>query len=878
MAAIVPAGTNASVIAVELSHLTELLGDAAYTSEAKDLALRRHLDAWSARVGGLWPFKGMAFSIRLHWLPDEGRTRLYLLARVDDVRVGREALDRLASAVNTATVQVDPLEVCAPEWVRGVLKRSLEGEPLIAELRQREMIYPLQVGLLEFSDAFAILPFRRPVGNWAGVCEALAQTKHRIVVSMHVEPTALLPAEVDAIDQAIGHATNLTDFDYPGLMGPIRFKNPHAPVLAEIYRGLRQRLQRPFLALMQVAGESPADVDTIAEAFGRAVVEVGDEPNMTAEREAVVPDYDVWRPEHQREAHAASRTLTTLDLTPWGSSKASPGKERLPFLSDAAGASALFRLPVPTEAGLSGIPVRRLKQGFETGRIVRELPEGHIEIGRQPNGSRATVAIGPRHMLVCGKPNSGKSNTTLSLLVQLWRDHGIPFWVIEPPKTEYRGLLAQPGFENALVFTVGEESCTPFRLNPFELLPKVSVEEHIRHLGDSFAVGLPSMGDGHELLVMLMDKAIRDVYSSAGWRLKDFAGTHPYPTMQDLVAAARKAVDGYSGETRKNLEAAVTNRIGSLLRGSAGRMFNIQQGVPMKILMDRPVIFELMYLGADKGLVLMLLLNTLIEWARKRSPPPGKLVHVTVVEETGVVMKRHDSSKGSSSVSDIFGQMLDQLRGSGEAIIVADQSPTRLVKSAIDNTDVKIVHRLAGGDEVEAVGTAMSATKEQQAVLPNLPVGQAMVHHSDLQGPIFVQARNYKQETSFAEQMSPEELQARMSSFYKANPGLNLPFHGCNLCRSQCQFRHAIEPVASPAGVRKSFKELQRAVVSGKEGARETRLRYLRKVAGKVSDHRDAAWCLASHLWPEDYMPGSGMRASFDRQWDAEIKGTETGT
>jgi type IV secretory pathway VirB4 component len=78
-----------------------------------------------------------------------------------------------------------------------------------------------------------------------------------------------------------------------------------------------------------------------------------------------------------------------------------------------------------------------------------------------------------RHTLITGFTGSGKTNTVLFLLDQLWRKNHIPFMVIESAKKEYRALARMPGFEDMLVFTLGDETVSPFRLNPFELLPGI---------------------------------------------------------------------------------------------------------------------------------------------------------------------------------------------------------------------------------------------------------------------------------------------------------------------------------------------------------------------------------------------------------------------
>ena len=71
-----------------------------------------------------------------------------------------------------------------------------------------------------------------------------------------------------------------------------------------------------------------------------------------------------------------------------------------------------------------------------------------------------------RHVLVVGTPGSGKTTTVLTLLASLWRDHQVPFLILEPTKTEYRSLINVPGMEHLRVIVLGRDDIAPIRLNP----------------------------------------------------------------------------------------------------------------------------------------------------------------------------------------------------------------------------------------------------------------------------------------------------------------------------------------------------------------------------------------------------------------------------
>src|SRR5690606_19506256 len=138
-----------------------------------------------------------------------------------------------------------------------------------------------------------------------------------------------------------------------------------------------------------------------------------------------------------------------------------------------------------------------------------------------------------RHTLITGFTGAGKTNTVLYLLDQLWNRQHIPFLVIEAAKKEYRGLLDQPGFEDLLVFTLGDETTSPFRLIPFELLSGVRLEAHLGRVQSCFDAALPQFG----ILPSIIAESLELIYRDKGWQLTDRGGEHPdrlFPTIRDM--------------------------------------------------------------------------------------------------------------------------------------------------------------------------------------------------------------------------------------------------------------------------------------------------------------------------------------------------------
>ena len=153
-------------------------------------------------------------------------------------------------------------------------------------------------------------------------------------------------------------------------------------------------------------------------------------------------------------------------------------------LGDARDASCAFRLPVAVDGTVPGFRVRRGHFGPE---VVPHVDLPSIRVGQIGRGRAVNFAVRSltKHALIAGSTGSGKTTTAMEILRQLWRDHDIPFLVIEPVNSDaddYRRLAAEPGFDGLEVCTVGDEGLRPLRFNPFEVPERVLVGEHMANL------------------------------------------------------------------------------------------------------------------------------------------------------------------------------------------------------------------------------------------------------------------------------------------------------------------------------------------------------------------------------------------------------------
>jgi hypothetical protein len=484
---------------------------------------------------------------------------------------------------------------------------------------------------------------------------------------------------------------------------------------------------------------------------------------------------------------------------------------------------------------------------------------------------------------VAGTTGSGKTTTCMHLLSQLW-EQGIPFLVIEPAKSEYRALLDSPLGKELQIFTLGDESISPFRLNPLEILPGVRVETHISSLQACFEAALPTFG----ILPSLIEESLHNVYLDKGWELTDRRRANDerlMPTLGELYFEIIRVTEerGYSEKTLQDIRAAAAGRIGALLRGSKGRMLNTRRSVPMETLMTRPTVLELESLNNEEKALVMLFLLTMIREYCRTTRTESRLQHVTLIEEAHRVMAatphvadREVSADTRAEAVGMFSATLSEVRAFGEGLIIAEQIPGRLAEDALKNTNIKIVHRLPGPDDREAVGGTMNLGDEQEKYLPKLPPGQAVLFIEGYEKPTFITVPDYRGQHSLPERVSDERVETYMAAFREAHKALLLPFDGCRYCLRQCRYRDRVAPVAyeleSGRRFRKALWTFEQQRRKGDETAGWTELVSACQEAvdplglGRRDEH--AAYCYFVHLWGYEFT--ESMAARFRQMAEEE--------
>lgn len=222
-------------------------------------------------------------------------------------------------------------------------------------------------------------------------------------------------------------------------------------------------------------------------------------------------------------------------------------------------------------------------------------------------------------------------------------------------------------------------------------------------------------------------------------------------------------------------------------------MLNCRISIPIEKLLHNPVILELEDLGDDetKSFVIGMVLVQLYEYRKsKMSSGSKKLEHVLVIEEAHRLLKKvPENAEGSrASAVEFFCNMLAEIRTFGQAIIIADQIPTKLASDTVKNTNLKIVHRTVSKDDREIIGNTMNMTEDQIDYLSSLKRGYAAVYSEGDNRPkcvkfplIDIQFRKSRAEVI-------QEVRKKTDQLLKNSDNLINKHIGCRYCDMRCNF------------------------------------------------------------------------------------------
>lgn len=468
----------------------------------------------------------------------------------------------------------------------------------------------------------------------------------------------------------------------------------------------------------------------------------------------------------------------------------------MPYLITAEEASGFFRLPIGTPQCSAGLPVNETDMtGKEFGRDL--INTGDIMIGTlRATGGRDSIGIRlkdlAKHMLIVGTPGSGKTTFSVSLLDRLWKEHGIPFLVIEPAKNEYRALVQS--IPDLQIFTPGKNFISPFVFNPFVPPKNVRLETYKSTLKTAFAAGVSMTTP----LDKIFEESINNCYS-------DFRWLDTYTTdnkgqifnIADFVKCFQETFEaiGYTGDARN------IGRAGVVRLKSLENLFDNYYSVPVEDLLSKPTVIELAAIenAEQKALMIALLLLSVLGYVNANFKGEGGLRNVILLEEAHVLLDADTNAGAGESnpaaiAQGLVKRMLAEIRSYGIGIVIADQSPRKVSADVVGLTDMKMVFRQVEATDKQIIAESMNMTDAQVQRLSKLKPGEAFLFFNRLDEPEEVTTPDYRLENKISISLTDDEI-AALTTYWNTRQDKLRPYPECCkicFCRERCDYARRV--------------------------------------------------------------------------------------
>ena len=491
------------------------------------------------------------------------------------------------------------------------------------------------------------------------------------------------------------------------------------------------------------------------------------------------------------------------EMSFWGTKNAPKHLQRLKQLMTTKEVRSVFKFPID-DGKIIGLDSKKILSNRE--KLHRSIiADGNFKVGviqntsksGKDNNAHAGIALNDftKHGLIVGMPGSGKTNFSLGLLLQFWNDFHIPFLAIEPTKSEYRSLI--DGINDLQVFTPGKTQVSPYIINPFLPPTGVTVESYVPSLMSAFKAAF-SMPDP---LPDIFLAAINDCYNEYGWKNDS---TKDDPSVQrfglyEFIKVFKKKIQhmDYKGDVKSNMESAGVVRLISLIEQNSN-IYDTINTIPLEDLLTKPTVIELNAINnkEQKSLIMALLLIMICVYTKNNVSGDGKLKNVLLIDEAHVLLaggstKSENGADSHGSTVEALEDMIAEIRSYGTSIIIADQSPTKVGRSIVANTNVKVIFKLVEKENKDAISTATNMDEADYDLLGRLGVGEALLYYGRVYSPLHIKTYNVQDRATIRPVIGDQEI-ASLSRYWDTHQELLIPHIECKYsatCKKECDFK-----------------------------------------------------------------------------------------
>ena len=537
----------------------------------------------------------------------------------------------------------------------------------------------------------------------------------------------------------------------------------------------------------------------------------------------------------------------------WETYKFPASAYRLPYIITGEEAAVFFRLPIGGAGISAGLKINESGKGAKSyaNNIINvsDISVGTLRSSLNHDTIGFSLKDLTKHMLITGSPGSGKTTFSVGMLDRLWKEHNIPFLVIEPAKNEYRALIQS--IPDIQIFTPGKNFISPFVYNPFVPPKNVKLESYKSTLKTAFSAAVPMQTP----LDKIFEETINNCYS-------DFRWLDTYTTddgaalfnIHDFINCFKQTFEeiGYTGDAR-NIGRAGTVRLNSLVS-----LFDNYYSIPVEDFLTKPTIIELAAIEnkEQKSLIIALLLLSILSYINANYVEAEELKNVILLEEAHVLLAESTndffgSASPNAIAQELVKRMLAEIRAYGVGIVIADQSPKKVSTDVVALTDIKLTFRLVEMADRQIISDSTNTTPAQMQRLAKLRPGEAMFFFNKLNEPEEVLTENYRIEHNISLTLGDDAV-ASLSTYWKDKAEYLRPYPECgcvSCCSETCDYSR-----------RALAREIARRIYKKNFSADSTDFEIVKRVFAHISKlikdelnkepfSAELLSCVKVHLW-----------------------------
>ncbi len=371
---------------------------------------------------------------------------------------------------------------------------------------------------------------------------------------------------------------------------------------------------------------------------------------------------------------------------------ASPQNVRYLKLAQQRLAPHLLRMAMQVPNGFGQAPLGDQLYGI--------IQMGVLESTRGPYGLNPSDFSG--NSLIVGNSGSGKTTALFGLCTQA--SFHVPTWVLCFNR-EYKQLKMHFQILRA------RES---LRFNP--LLPPdgFSIESWTGIMSNILSMSVGLLEASRSLLL----RALTQLYL-----LYDPLKTGQWPSLWNLHAFL-KSEKVHIMSRQASYSGTLLNRLEALLTLSC---FDCSKGHSLIKLRKQNIIWELDGLSLE---CTRFLVSSMLLWLFHERLASGQLEtglrHLICMDEAQILLDRSQEKRWAEGVP-LMASYISQVRKTGTALVLAAQSPSQLLTSALQNCSRRFIFRIGSGRDLAEIKSDLSLNQDQTRLLGQLPVGVCLI-------------------------------------------------------------------------------------------------------------------------------------------------------